>query len=107
MPDLLRRSFVRCACALSLAAWAASAALAQQAFPPEVESALARAKVPRDAVTMLVADADGTRPPRLAWRTQVPVNPASIMKVVTTYAALDMLGAAYSWSTPLLTVPST
>jgi D-alanyl-D-alanine carboxypeptidase/D-alanyl-D-alanine-endopeptidase (penicillin-binding protein 4) len=50
---------------------------------------------------MLVADADGTRPPRLAWRTQVPVNPASIMKLVTTYAALDLLGAAYSWTTPV------
>ena len=61
-------------------------------LPPEVDAALARAKVPRDAVTMLVVDADGTRPPRLAWRTQAPVNPASIMKLVTTYAALDLLG---------------
>ena len=72
-----------------------------QDLPPEVEAALVRAKVPRDAVTMLVVDADGARPPRLAWRPQVPVNPASIMKLVTTYAALDLLGAAYSWSTPV------
>ena len=98
---LLRRSFLRTACALSLTAWAASSAFAQQAFPTEVEAALARAKVPREAVTMLVADADGVRPPRLAWRSQVQVNPASIMKLVTTYAALDMLGPAYSWSTPV------
>ena len=67
----------------------------------EVDAALARAKVPRDAVTMLVADADGQRPPRLAWRTQVPVNPASVMKLVTTYAALDLLGPAYTWTTPV------
>lgn len=98
---LPRLSFLRPACALSLAALVASTAFAQQAFPIEVENALARAKVPRDSVTMLVADADGVRPPRLAWRSQVPVNPASIMKVVTTYAALDLLGAAYSWNTPV------
>ena len=77
-----------------------SGALAQT-LPPEVDAALTRAKVPRDAVTLLVADADGVRPPRLAWRPQVPVNPASIMKVVTTYAALDLLGAAYTWTTPV------
>lgn len=93
--------FLRTACALSFAALSIPGALAQQVFPGEVEAALARAKVPRDSVTMLVADADGLRPPRLAWRTQVPVNPASIMKLVTTYAALDLLGPAYSWSTPV------
>jgi D-alanyl-D-alanine carboxypeptidase/D-alanyl-D-alanine-endopeptidase (penicillin-binding protein 4) len=101
---LPRLSFLRPVCALSLpvlAAFFASGAYAQQAFPTEVETALARAKVPRDSVTMLVADAEGLRPPRLAWRSQVPVNPASIMKVVTTYAALDLLGPAYSWNTPV------
>ena len=85
----------------SLAALASASAFAQQALPPEVDAALARAKLPREAVTMLVADADGVRPPRLAWRSQVPVNPASIMKLVTTYAALDLLGPAYSWNTPV------
>ena len=88
--------------AFSLFAIAAAAgALAQQALPPGVDAALARAKVPREAVTMLVADADAVRPPRLAWRTQTPVNPASIMKLVTTYAALDILGPAFAWTTPV------
>ncbi|MGJ7544908.1 D-alanyl-D-alanine carboxypeptidase/D-alanyl-D-alanine endopeptidase [Variovorax sp. LT1R16] len=87
-------------CLATLAALLPLAAAAQ-ALPPEVEAALARAKVPREAVTLLVADADGVRPPRLAWRTQVPVNPASIMKLVTTYAGLDLLGPAYTWNTPV------
>ncbi len=88
---------------MTLAMLAPAGALAQQALPTQVDAALARAKVPREAVTMLVADADGVRPPRLAWRTQVPVNPASIMKLVTTYAALDLLGPAYNWTTPVYT----
>jgi serine-type D-Ala-D-Ala carboxypeptidase/endopeptidase (penicillin-binding protein 4) len=79
----------------------ASAPVLAQSLPPEVETALARAKVPREAVTLLVADAEGVRPPRLAWRTQVPVNPASVMKLVTTYAALDLLGPAFTWRTPV------
>ncbi len=84
----------------ALAALGSACAFAQS-LPPEVDAALARAKVPRDAVTMLVADADATRPPRLAWRTQAQVNPASIMKLVTTYAALDLLGPAFTWTTPV------
>jgi len=85
----------------SILTFAAAAPVLAQALPQEVEAALARAKVPRDAVTMLVVDAEGVRPPRLAWRSQVPVNPASIMKLVTTYAALDLLGPAFTWQTPV------
>ena len=72
-----------------------------QTLPPEVDAALQRAKVPREAVTMLVADVQGKAPARLSHRANVPVNPASVMKLVTTYAALDLLGPAFSWSTPV------
>jgi serine-type D-Ala-D-Ala carboxypeptidase/endopeptidase (penicillin-binding protein 4) len=74
---------------------------AAQSLPPGVEAALARARVPADAVSMLVVDADGRQPPRLNWRSQVPSNPASIMKLVTTFAALDLLGPAFTWTTPV------
>ena len=70
-------------------------------LPANVEAALARAKLPRDAVSMLVMEVDGKAAPRLAWRTHTPMNPASVMKLVTTYAALDMLGPAYVWRTPV------
>ena len=95
----VRRAMLAWCTAVALAAPATSA-LAQQ-LPPAVDAALARAKVPRDDVTLLVVDADGVRPPRLAWRSQSPVNPASIMKLVTTYAALDLLGPAFVWTTPV------
>lgn len=79
----------------------AAATVAAQTLPPEVDAALARARVPRDAVTLLVTEVDGKTAPRLAHRSTVPMNPASLMKLVTTYAALDQLGPAFSWSTPV------
>jgi serine-type D-Ala-D-Ala carboxypeptidase/endopeptidase (penicillin-binding protein 4) len=76
-----------------------------QNLPPEFDAALARAKVPRDAVSVLVVDAQnnaqGNATPRVSHRASVPMNPASVMKLVTTYAALDLLGPAYTWSTPV------
>ena len=72
-----------------------------QTLPPEVDAALLRAKVPRDAVTILVTDVQGKAAPRLSHRASAPMNPASLMKLVTTYAALDLLGPAYTWSTPV------
>jgi D-alanyl-D-alanine carboxypeptidase/D-alanyl-D-alanine-endopeptidase (penicillin-binding protein 4) len=74
---------------------------AAQSLPPAVEAAMLRANLPRDAVTLLVVDAEGRQPPRLSHRASVPVNPASVMKLVTTYAALDLLGPAFSWRTPV------
>ncbi|HEY1103224.1 MAG TPA: D-alanyl-D-alanine carboxypeptidase/D-alanyl-D-alanine-endopeptidase [Burkholderiaceae bacterium] len=78
-----------------------SAAQPAQTLPPEVEAALARARLPREALSVLVVDAQGKAPPRLAFNAQVPMNPASVMKLVTTYAALDQLGPAWSWATPV------
>lgn len=100
LPLAARRAVRMLSLVLALAALGSVPAIAQN-LPPEVEAALARAKVPRDAVTMLVADADAAHAPRLAWRAQVPVNPASVMKLVTTYAALDLLGPAFTWTTPV------
>jgi D-alanyl-D-alanine carboxypeptidase/D-alanyl-D-alanine-endopeptidase (penicillin-binding protein 4) len=89
------------ACVGALLAACAAGISAQQSLPPEVEAALQRAKLPRDAVTMLVVDAEGRAPARLSHRASVAVNPASVMKLVTTYAALDLLGPAFTWSTPV------
>jgi D-alanyl-D-alanine carboxypeptidase/D-alanyl-D-alanine-endopeptidase (penicillin-binding protein 4) len=86
---------------LTLALLCSAHPLAQsQALPPEVEAALSRAKVPRDAVSMLVMDAQ-SGVTRVSHRASSSMNPASVMKLVTTYAALDLLGPAYVWSTPV------
>ncbi len=81
-------------------------ALAPQAFaapgslPPEVAAALDRAKLPRDAIVAVVQEVSGARP-RLAWQSDQPVNPASLMKLTTTFAGLDLLGPAFTWATPV------
>jgi D-alanyl-D-alanine carboxypeptidase/D-alanyl-D-alanine-endopeptidase (penicillin-binding protein 4) len=97
LPRLARAALLACTALAS----ASAIAQANTPLPPEVEAALARAKVPSSAVALLVTDADGRAPARLAHRANVPVNPASIMKLVTTWSALELLGPAYSWSTPV------
>ena len=74
---------------------------AQTTLPPEVDQALRRAKLPADAVSLLVMETQSPNSTRLSHRSEVPVNPASIMKLVTTYAALDSLGPAFTWNTPV------
>ncbi len=75
-------------------------AVAQTALPTEVAAALGRAKVPPVALSAVVQEVGGAVPD-LAWRGKASVNPASVMKLVTTYAALDLLGPAWTWSTPV------
>jgi serine-type D-Ala-D-Ala carboxypeptidase/endopeptidase (penicillin-binding protein 4) len=88
---------IRVACCLLGLAGATALA---QGLPAEVESALAEAGLPRDAVVMLVAPAEGGAA-RVAHRTDVRVNPASIAKLSTTLAGLELLGPTYAWSTPV------
>lgn len=106
---------------------APAAGWAQHELPPEIAETLARAGVPASSVAMVVAPlppppgtvsqlpepvnpggeqnpapaADPTTlpPPRLSWQADLPLNPASVMKLVTTYAGLDLLGPGHLWRT--------
>ena len=98
---LFRPVFAHCMLAACLMVLPAALSARAQDIPPDVEAALARAKVPRDAVAFLVVDAQGQGNPRLAHRIDAAMNPASVMKLVTTYAALDLLGPSYTWPTPV------
>ncbi len=69
-------------------------------LPREVEVALQNANVPREAL-VVVAQEVGSPLPKLAWQSQLPVNPASLTKLLTTSAALDLLGPAWAWTTPV------
>jgi len=89
--------WIRLACCLL--AWVGAAAWAQP-LPPEVEAALTEQGLPLSAVVVLVAPAEGGAP-RVAHRVDTPVNEASIAKLATTYAALDLLGPTFAWTTPV------
>ena len=75
-------------------------ALTARAMPPEVEAALQRARVPQDALAVVLQEAGSGRT-LLAHQAQAPMNPASLAKLLTTLAALDQLGPAWTWSTPV------
>ena len=81
----------------------ASAPVSPGRLPPEVEAALQRGKLSSDAVSVVVMDASGTQRPLLDVRSDIPRNPASVMKLVTTFAALELLGPAYTWDTKIST----
>ncbi len=78
----------------------ASARAAPDGLPAEVGAALVRAKIPADALVAIVEEVGSNRT-ALSLQPDRPVNPASLMKLVTTFAALELLGPAWRWTTPL------
>ena len=69
-----------------------------EGLPPNVLNALKAAQIPAANVAVVVQPVD-TNQPLVAHNTAQAMNPASVMKLVTTYAALDLLGPAYTWKT--------
>ncbi len=73
---------------------------AQSSLPGPVARALAQGGIPESAVGVYVHEIGAARPV-VAVGADRSLNPASSMKIVTTYAALDLLGPAYVWKTEL------
>lgn len=88
---------LRLACFLLLSA-CAQLAQAQGILPAPVNQALAAAKIPQASVAVVVQEV-GVHHETLRVNAAAPMNPASVMKLVTTYAALEQLGPAYRWKT--------
>jgi D-alanyl-D-alanine carboxypeptidase/D-alanyl-D-alanine-endopeptidase (penicillin-binding protein 4) len=72
--------------------------VASQTLPQPVSEALQRAGVPLDAVALVVRDAGG-KDTLVSHNATKSMNPASVIKLVTTAAALDLLGPAYVFKT--------
>jgi len=72
-----------------------------QALPAALQSFWQRAQVEVDRASILVREVGGAVP-LVSVNPQVPRNPASVMKLVTTWAGLSGLGANWRWRTELL-----
>lgn len=83
-----------------LCVWLLCQAIAVTAgeLPAPVAQALKAAEIPRSAVAIVVQAVDSARP-KWAINADQAMNPASTMKLLTTFAALDILGPAYTWQT--------
>lgn len=70
-------------------------------LPVELSQSLARSGIPEQDVSLWVQPLDAQTP---QWRHRETAarNPASVMKLLTSFAALDLLGPAHSWQTTAL-----
>lgn len=74
-----------------------------QSLPPEVQQAWRATRLPDSSLSLVVHELGG---PRLASiNASAPRNPASVMKMVTTWTALSGLGPDYSWRTAFYARP--
>ncbi|EJL87882.1 D-alanyl-D-alanine carboxypeptidase, serine-type, PBP4 family [Herbaspirillum sp. CF444] len=69
-----------------------------QELPLAMNNALKQAKIPAKNVGVFVQEVDAARP-MLAYNAAAPFNPASVMKLITTDAALELLGPTFNWKT--------
>ena len=73
------------------------------ALPAPVIAALQRAKVPVEALHVVVMEANGSQKTAalLSHQATTSINPASLSKLATTVVALDLLGPTFVWRTPV------
>jgi len=67
-------------------------------LPKPIAAALKKAGIPTSGAAIFVQPVDAKRP-RLQMNADKPMNPASVMKLVTTYAALEILKPNFRWRT--------
>jgi D-alanyl-D-alanine carboxypeptidase/D-alanyl-D-alanine-endopeptidase (penicillin-binding protein 4) len=82
----------------SLAVAMVTSVVAATPLPAPVAQVARALKVPESAVSVWVQRI-GEPEPRVAFNADTPRNPASAMKLVTSFAALEALGPAYTWKT--------
>ena len=75
-----------------------SGQLGAQELPIPVVDALQRAEIPLAAVSAYVQQTE-SEAALVAVNETIPFNPASVMKLVTSNAALETLGPAFAWKT--------
>jgi D-alanyl-D-alanine carboxypeptidase/D-alanyl-D-alanine-endopeptidase (penicillin-binding protein 4) len=69
------------------------------ALPPALRDAWRATGLPGNSLAIVVRPLGRGGTAQIAFNDGVPMSPASTMKLVTTYAALELLGPAYRWRT--------
>ncbi|MGD8572744.1 MAG: D-alanyl-D-alanine carboxypeptidase/D-alanyl-D-alanine-endopeptidase, partial [Gammaproteobacteria bacterium] len=72
--------------------------LAGGKLPAELASAIKKAGFKDDGIGLYIQSVDADKPV-VSYQADKPFNPASVVKLVTTSAALGILGPGYTWST--------
>src|SRR5688572_12083609 len=72
-------------------------------LPTVVSNALVYRDLPAESLSLYVEDLRSGKPV-LVWNEDEPRNPASVMKLLTTLVALDLLGPTYTWKTDVYLV---
>ncbi len=90
------RRLGRAAACLLAAVWLGGAAQAQ-ALPAELDQAWRATRLPASSLSLFVQEIGG--PAMMSINAAAPRNPASVMKMVTTWTALSGLGPEYQWRT--------
>lgn len=100
--SLIRRAICLAAAALLTCSVSAQTIVASGTLPPSVQKSLKAAKIGDDAMSVVTLPLTG-RGPETYINADVSVNPASTMKLITTFAALELLGPTYQWRTEFYT----
>ena len=76
-------------------------AAAEAALPSELAVAIKGADFTTDGIGLFIQGVEDNKP-LVAFHADRFLNPASVIKLVTTAAALDLLGQGYRWSTEVM-----
>src|SRR5690242_16404287 len=73
-----------------------------QSLPTPITDSFKNSKISLDSVGIYVQEVSSPSDPvkpLISWQANQIMQPGSTMKLVTSYAALDFLGTAYTWKT--------
>jgi D-alanyl-D-alanine carboxypeptidase/D-alanyl-D-alanine-endopeptidase (penicillin-binding protein 4) len=88
----MRMGGIACLC------WSLAAAAHGGELPAAIDRVLSGHSIDPGGVSIVVEAVDA-REPALSHLADVPRNPASVMKLLTTWSALELLGPTYTWPT--------
>ncbi|AYC33479.1 D-alanyl-D-alanine carboxypeptidase/D-alanyl-D-alanine-endopeptidase [Pseudomonas cavernae] len=78
------------------------ASATNSSLPPQVQQLLKKSKISNNSLSLVTLPLTGPGT-ATAVNADVSVNPASTMKLITTFAALELLGPTYQWKTEFYT----